>query len=259
MKARLFCVFIALCVVGHVQSQIVCKWTDPATKNEYDLTPLMNNQNDYIFGYDPTDPVKKVYMNVCRAVITNLCGAGVAACQQWDPKNTGGQASLGQASTLTFTYGPQKSNNGANGLIAHWTKGDPVNTADRKLEVDFVCKKDAGVGIPAFWNEDDLIYYFTWSSQHGCPTNGGGGGGAGGKGGLSGGSIFLIILLVCAVVYLVGGVLFRKFKVHAEGVDVIPNLNFWTSLPGLTKDGFVWVFRKITGKGGSGAAYTTVR
>jgi len=112
--------------------------------------------------------------------------------------------------------------------------------------------------MPAFWNEDNLIYYFTWTTEFACPVSGPH---AGGGGGLSGGSILLIILLVVAVVYLVGGILFKKFRMHAEGIDMIPNLGFWTSLPGLVKDGNVWLFRKITGKGssGGGAAYTTVK
>ncbi len=100
---------------------------------------------------------------------------------------------MGKASTLTFTYGTQRSNNDVKGLIAHWTERAPVNSVARQLEVDFVCNKNAGVGTPSFWDEVDLVYYFSWSSQHGCPTNEPTTNDAGLKGGLSGGSIFLIM------------------------------------------------------------------
>jgi len=37
----------------------------------------------------------------------------------------------------------------------------------------------------------------------------------------------------------------------ATGVDIIPNVGFWTSLPGLVKDGFMFIINKIRGRGGS--------
>eukprot|EP00794_Sanderia_malayensis_P003091 gene3091-3557_t len=64
---------------------------------------------------------------------------------------------------------------------------------------------------------------------------------------LSTGSILCITLLVLVVVYLVGGVIFNKFHLQKEGSDVIPNKSFWTSLPPLAKDGFVFVSGKIRG------------
>jgi len=207
MKASRVAVVLGLAIALsaiNVQGQS-CQWTDASSGDSYDLSPLINNANDYTFGYDPTDPVKKVYANMCRALVTTLCGPGSAFCQQWDPKNAGGQASLGQASTMSFGYGAQKSNNGVQGLIVRFDKGDPVNTQERHTEVDLVCQKGAGAGMPAFWNEDNLIYYFTWTTEFACPVSGPH---AGGGGGLSGGSILLIILLVVAVVYLVGGILF---------------------------------------------------
>ena len=42
---------------------------------------------------------------------------------------------------------------------------------------------------------------------------------------------FFVIL----VIYLVAGILFMKYKRGATGKEVIPNIEFWTSLPGLIK------------------------
>jgi hypothetical protein len=37
--------------------------------------------------------------------------------------------------------------------------------------------------------------------------------------------------------YFVGGALFRKYRLHATGKDVIPNVDFWAALPGLIREG----------------------
>jgi len=36
-------------------------------------------------------------------------------------------------------------------------------------------------------------------------------------------------------VYLAAGVVYGKFKRQAEGKDIIPNLAFWSVIPGLIK------------------------
>jgi len=67
---------------------------------------------------------------------------------------------------------------------------------------------------------------------------------------LSGGSILLILLLVVAVVYITAGLLWNKFKAQKNGVELVPNLDFWTSLPGLVKDGIMFPINKIRGRSG---------
>lgn len=46
-------------------------------------------------------------------------------------------------------------------------------------------------------------------------------------------TIFSFFVLL--VVYLVAGILFMKYRRGATGKEVIPNLEFWSSLPGLIK------------------------
>ncbi len=43
------------------------------------------------------------WINMCGPTLSQICGANVAACQQWDPNTPAGSASMGQASTLQFT------------------------------------------------------------------------------------------------------------------------------------------------------------
>jgi hypothetical protein len=46
---------------------------------------------------------------------------------------------------------------------------------------------------------------------------------------------------------------FNKFKRQATGLDIVPHRIFWTSLPGYSLDGVIFVYRKVTGKSGYGS------
>ncbi|XP_072931139.1 uncharacterized protein [Epargyreus clarus] len=54
------------------------------------------------------------------------------------------------------------------------------------------------------------------------------------------GSTLLIIFFSCVIFYLVLGICTKKFLMGATGIEVIPNLGFWSDLPHLVKDG--WAF-----------------
>lgn len=91
-------------------------------------------------------------------------------------------------------------------------------------------------------------YTFTASTKHACP-GGSPGPSPGKKGeGLSPGSIFLIAFFVSAVVYLIAGAAVKWKMYSATGVDMVPNIEFWSQLPGLIRDGCLFVKNKITGK-----------
>jgi len=86
------------------------------------------------------------------------------------------------------------------------------------------------------------FYNFKWVSQYACPTNH-----AGNQ--VSGGFIFLLVVLFCMIAYIVGGIIFNKFKRQAHGLELIPNVEFWTSLPGLIKDGVMFIVNSVRGRG----------
>lgn len=54
---------------------------------------------------------------------------------------------------------------------------------------------------------------------------------------LSTGSVLLIIFFVFASLYLIVGVLTKKYYRGAEGLEMIPNYDFWVDLPYLCRDG----------------------
>ena len=84
------------------------------------------------------------------------------------------------------------------------------------------------------------------------PKGGGGGGGGGGSGGGTGGIVFIVLLLALLAVYFVGFGVFYRYRQDKSGADLIAHRTFWGSLPGLAKDGVVFVFQGIRSKCGGG-------
>lgn len=63
--------------------------------------------------------------------------------------------------------------------------------------------------------------------------------------GLSTGSILLIIFFVALILYLLGGIIWNHVQ-GIRGIEMIPNIEFWRSLPGYIVDGFIYFFTLIT-------------
>ena len=76
----------------------------------------------------------------------------------------------------------------------------------------------------------------------------------------SGGWTFVLVVTVSFTVYMVAGILFKRFKLGiVEWRESIPNIDFWVELPGLVKDGcgfFVAKVYQLMGKGDG--AYTPI-
>eukprot|EP01059_Diplonema_ambulator_P030708 TRINITY_DN535_c0_g2_i2.p1 TRINITY_DN535_c0_g2~~TRINITY_DN535_c0_g2_i2.p1 ORF type:complete len:272 (+),score=71.38 TRINITY_DN535_c0_g2_i2:1847-2662(+) len=81
-------------------------------------------------------------------------------------------------------------------------------------------------------------YKLTYRSPLVCFSGGGGGGGC------KAGCAFLIIFFVGGFLYLAAGMAYNyKFK-ELRGVEMVPHLEFWKSVPGLVKDGGMFAFQK---------------
>lgn len=61
-----------------------------------------------------------------------------------------------------------------------------------------------------------------------------------GDGGLSTGSVLCILFFVFLGVYFVGGAVALRLLRGATGREMVPNIDFWTALPELIKDGVVF-------------------
>ena len=75
---------------------------------------------------------------------------------------------------------------------------------------------------------------------------------SGGGSSIGGGTIFIIFLVVLAVVYLVGFAAYYGVRHQKRGVDLIAHRTFWIALPVYARDGVLYLFHRVTGKG-SGA------
>jgi len=209
--------------------------------DDYDLSSLSNSGSDYKIQMTPASTISLV--NVCRPVVSTLCkaccGSDVAGCQQWDPSSQNGQASMGAYSSATFMT-LQHGTSGAKGVTLQYVSG--LNA--RTYEIDFICDSGAGTGSPIFENENPTKHYnFQWTTSAACPTN------SNSSGGIDGGGIFLIILLCVTIVYCAGGVVFNKFYRKQETtIELVPQWGFWSSIPGLTKDGVMFLVNKVRGK-----------
>jgi len=78
-----------------------------------------------------------------------------------------------------------------------------------------------------------------------CPLGTGCTGG-GGPSTFDMGWVFVIIVLCGLFIYFIGGILLLKFALHKDGREIVPQVDFWTALPGLVVDGIKFAWRKIT-------------
>jgi len=127
-----------------------------------DLSPLMS-YTDYVI-YNGT---QAFWLNMCRSVITNNCGSGIAGCFQ--PSIYGGQFdSMGRASSMYFTWVTQYS--GIFGLSATYNGGDYYNYVASSMQIDFTCVPGGGVGVPSFLAQNTTtgVFYFSWPTQYAC-------------------------------------------------------------------------------------------
>merc|ERR1712008_449883 len=87
------------------------------------------------------------------------------------------------------------------------------------------------------------VYWFSLRSVHACPAKlKPGQPDSAISGGLSLGSCLFIGLLLILTLYLSIGVTFERMVRHKEGLEAVPNREFWVALPGLAKDGVVFLF-----------------
>ena len=114
-------------------------------------------------------------------------------------------------------------------------------------EVD--CKGDAASCAVALTNGPSgaYIYTATFLSPHACPISGGGGGG----GGCGFGCAFLLIFFLGGFVYLVVFMAYNYKVKELRGRELLPHQEFWKSIPGLCKDGAIFLFQKIRSLCGS--------
>jgi len=233
----LVCSIILIQNYSSAQTNYNCTWTNPTTGDVYNFNSLASSTADYSVKTSSWN----TFINVCRQTINTTCGTNVAACQTWP----GGKAALGSTTTAQWAPLVRSTTQGQKGATVSFGNG----TSGRAFEIDFQCVESAGVGSPNFEVETPKLFYnFAWPTKTACPTGNVPTPNSGPRG-LSGGSIFLILLLCLVVVYVAAGITFNVVKKKASGKEIIPNVEFWGSIPGLVKDGVMFIVNSTCRRG----------
>lgn len=207
-----------------------------------DGTPLMQDQfapDNYAYSFNP-----------CYPFTEGTC-VNAAACQYDSNNNI--YYNIGDSSKVTLSF------DGLN-IIGTYVADDGA----RSSTVTFQCDPNTDPPTDTAQGETSTtVYGFTVVSKYACPQGSGPGPGPGpgpnpspGKGGSDGispGSVIVIIFFALLVVYLIAGIAFNKVKRQNTGKELVPNVTFWSSLPGLIKDGAMFTFGKITRRKGYGS------
>ena len=204
-------------------SVCVCKLDD---YQFIDLTKLKTNDalketalNLTYFFYPCQDVLfdaKKYNLNVTDAV-GNDCAKGTSLCLYNATDNS--LTNLGQVKDGKF--------------LNDFPKTWKFSSASRETSILVECAPE--MEHPKFVYENSthnnhVLYLF---SKYSCMVRA--------HPGLSIGSTLLILCGTIFGVYLIGGVLILHCLRGARGTEMIPNIDFWGSLPGLVKDGVIFL------------------
>ncbi|XP_065909760.1 uncharacterized protein [Dysidea avara] len=166
--------------------------------------------------------------NPCYSFTSGSC-ENVAVCQT-DSGGTG--------RSVAVQAGVTYSSDGTN-VVMNYGGG----LGDRSAVVTLKCGT-GGSTLSYDGEQTRLEYSFTLTSPCACPNQCGSGNGGGGSSGGSDpgvvGIVLLSLLFVGFVVYFIVGMIIMKVKFKRTGCDIIPNKQFWASLPFLLKDGVLF-------------------
>ncbi|XP_076434768.1 uncharacterized protein LOC143274741 [Babylonia areolata] len=177
------------------------------------------------FYFSPCKPLKQPNCNAA------FPGVDLAVCQE--VPQSGGPSqyyNAGETKTLTFS-----------GSLPTLSITYTASSGGRKSIVALNCSSE----VPSLTAGDEspvLTYNFVLKQSATCPKS------VEESSGLSTGSILVIIFFVLFIVYWVGGFLFMKFVRRAEGLEVIPNYEFWKEIPLLIRDGVTFTLRGCKGE-----------
>jgi hypothetical protein len=174
----------------------------------------------------------------CGIVPTSQCGPngspfepGMTACQEniLDPSNPRFESAMGfldgygKLPNIEFI----ENTDGPGTGVIMTMRNARCSGLERLVKVTFIC--DQGVKTPTDMdvNESPSCQFTIKIKAAGaCPVGSDGPNTGGGSSGI-GGTVFVIILLVVVVAYLVGGVLYNRFKQDQTGLAMLPHPSFW--------------------------------
>jgi len=153
--------FISFCFCQNSK----CVFKNPITGRIFNLTKIKEllASNDYYFPKGSGNPPMQwdAWINICQALILPICTPGSSGCQQWDPAQKAGHASLGYQYTMTPFLTP------------YWRESDfslnyAFGDAGRSYEVDFKCNSEVELKIQFFKEDPPMHYNFYAESKYIC-------------------------------------------------------------------------------------------
>ncbi|XP_064648081.1 cation-dependent mannose-6-phosphate receptor-like [Lineus longissimus] len=165
-------------------------------------------------------------------------------CYSFDYSNEMYSPCKGVASCQVDTTNSDQQNAGKQESAEFWEEDgktmlrylDDATFTLRETYVDLVCAGSNSFEVKGEqMGSNPSRYDYTLNTPQACRP------GEGEGGGLSVGSVLCILLVVFIVVYIVGGILFMKFRVGASGFELFPNQTFWKDFPALIKDGTCFI------------------
>ena len=221
----------ALLAVSHAnQCRPEVKFSNGKTYT-FDLEKLRHpdGQDDTLISSDPD----------YNSYAINICGSshdcpGHAVCQE---TITGDRYGCGKYTAQQVEADP--SAEPGKGIIVKYTKGVACNAGpERSTTIYMKCDKDAEDAILDQVQEGDCAYSLNIMTKWACGTEGGSSGGSADVA-----AIVILVLVVCArpVYFAVGAVYQWKVKGAKEPKEFVVNGEFWFALPGLVKDGCLFI------------------
>jgi len=227
------CLLLLAFALTSVEAQCKCKMP---SGNTYDISRLPATIQQVS---DPNSvPTFYYYYKPCTALPSTSCGglsSTSAVCQEirWSP----GFSEWTPVGDFKSDCSNWAENVPGNGVLVTFRRG-----LDTLSDVNFICGTSSTTPLRFVREQPIGQYHFEWTTSFACPVGGGGGGDSGG---LSWGWILIIIFCCLVVVYLVGGVLVNRFWRQQSGWDMIPQREFWISVPGLVWDGLKFTWKTI--------------
>jgi len=210
----------------------------------YDLTPL-RGMSDLEIPKQSSDN-NNFYLSVCAVPSRTCTSEECSTCDVTDPAGVDvwtapGQrcAAIGEISTAVWHL--QQPGVPTSGVAVQYTNGDQEDGYGPHRTAMLVFKCDPSVsgakGVSAT-EHPSMNYVITIASAHACPQL---------PQPLSWGWLFIIVSGVTALMYFGGGTAYNVRVRGEEGLDVIPQWQYWQQLPGLVKDGlsFSWTHGRV--------------
>ncbi|OWF50466.1 uncharacterized protein LOC110450385 [Mizuhopecten yessoensis] len=222
-----FCLFISGTVSQTCTKVSSCACTtDSGFK--IDLTPLGNTDTTPRFQDIPDSKGKTdVYSwNPCQEFTEGTC-VNEAACKVTPSGMITQYLGIGTQDSATFLYDDKGR------LTIQYTTGNATTA------VNIICSEDDTGSVTAYGLDQEggqKEYHFELKTAYACPPKH--------PTAVSIGTYLCIGCGVFLIVYIVGGVLFQSFVRKETGKLRIPNLNFWTAMPALIRDGVMFVLTR---------------